>query len=180
MYYKKFMEGNMEVLTALRERRSIRAYLNKPIEDEKLERVLEAARISPTAKNRQEWKFIVVKNEEIKQRLLPAVKDRKFVVEAPVVIVACATEPTFVMPCGQPAYTVDLSIAMSYMILEAQELGLGTCWLGGFFEDQVKEILGVPGNVRVVAITPLGYPAEKPKARPRKMLEEIVCYDRYE
>jgi nitroreductase len=173
------MEVKMEVLTALRKRRSIRSYLNTPIEEEKLNKVLEAARISPTAKNRQEWKFIVVKSEEIKQRLLPAVKGRKFVVEAPVIIVACATESSFIMPCGQPAYTVDLSIAMSYMILEAQELGLGTCWLGGFFEDQLKEILEIPENVRVVAMTPLGYPGEKPFARPRKSLEEIVCYDKY-
>lgn len=169
----------MEVLTALRKRRSIRSYLNTPIEEEKLNKVLEAARISPTAKNRQEWKFIVVKNEEIKQRLLPAVKGRRFVVDAPVIIVACATESSFIMPCGQPAYTIDLSIAMSYMILEAQELGLGTCWLGGFFEDQVKEILEIPEYVRIVAMTPLGYPAEKPFARSRKDLVEIVCYDKY-
>lgn len=169
----------MEVLEALRERRSIRSYLNIPIEDEKLSRVLEAARISPTAKNRQEWKFIVVKDEEVKGRLLPAVNGRKFVVEAPVIIVACATESSFVMPCGQPAYTVDLSIAMSYMILEAQELGLGTCWIGGFSENQVKEVLEIPENVRVVAMTPLGYPAEKPNAKWRKTLEEIVCYDKF-
>jgi nitroreductase len=169
----------MDVLTALRERRSIRSYLNTPIEDEKLNKVLEAARISPSAKNKQEWKFIVVRDEEIKQRLLPAINGRKFVVDAPVIIVACATESSFVMPCGQLAYTIDLSIAMSYMILEAQELGLGSCWIGGFFENQVKEILRIPENVRVVALTPLGYPAEKPNARPKKMLEEIVCYDKY-
>jgi nitroreductase len=174
------MEGKMEVLTALRKRRSIRSYLKTPIEEEKLNKVLEAARISPTAKNRQEWKFIVVKSEDIKQKLLPAVKGRRFVVEAPVIIVACATESSFIMPCGQPAYTVDLSIAMSYMILEAQELGLGTCWLGGFFEDQVKEILEIPESVRVVAMTPLGYPGEKTFSRPRKSMEEIVCYDKYE
>ncbi|KMT22196.1 nitroreductase family protein [Clostridium cylindrosporum] len=169
----------MEVLKALRERRSIRLYLNTPIEDDKLRRVLEAARISPSAKNRQEWKFVVVKDEKTRQRLLPVVRERKFVVDAPVIIVACATESSFIMPCGQPAYTTDLSIAMSYMILEASELGLGTCWIGGFYEDQIKDILGIPENVRVVAMTPLGYPAEKPNTRPRKMLEEIVCYDRY-
>jgi nitroreductase len=170
----------MDVITALRERRSIRSYLETPIEEEKLLRVLEAARISPSAKNRQEWKFIVIRNEEVKQRLLPAVKERKFVVEAPVIIVACATESSFIMPCGQYGYTVDLSIALSYIMLEAQELGLGTCWLGGFFEEQVKEILGIPNEVRVVAITPLGYPAENPNAKPRKALEEIICYDKYE
>lgn len=170
----------MEVFEALKERRSVRAYSSTPIEDYKILKVLEAARISPSAKNRQEWKFIIVKNDKVKQRLLPAVKGRRFVVEAPVIIAACATEPSFIMPCGQHAYTVDLSIAMSYMILEAQELGLGTCWLGGFFEDQVKEVLEIPENVRVVAITPLGYPAEKPKEKPRRSLKEIVCYDKFE
>jgi nitroreductase len=170
----------MEVLRALKERRSIRAYLNTPIEDEKLNRVLEAARISPSAKNRQEWKFIVIKDEKIKQRLLPGVKGRKFVIEAPAIIVACATESSFIMPCGQYGYTVDLSIAMSYIMLEAQEVGLGTCWLGGFFEEQIKEVLEIPDGVRVVAMTPLGYPAENPNEKPRKSLEEIVCYDKYE
>jgi nitroreductase len=169
----------MDVLTALRERRSIRAFQNKQVEEEKLNRVLEAARLSPSANNRQEWKFIVVKDYELRQKLMEAAKGRKFVGEAPVIIVACGTECEKIMSGGQPAYTVDLSIAMAYMILEAQELGLGTCWLGGYYEDQVKEILGIPEHVRVVAMTPLGYPAENPEPKPRKALEEIVCYDKY-
>ena len=84
------------------------------------------------------------------------------------------------MMCGQYSYSVDLSIATAYMILAAYEQGLGTCWLGAFDENKAKEILGIPKEVRVVALTPLGYPAESPAARPRKSLGEIVCYDRFE
>jgi len=102
-----------------------------------------------------------------------------FVGQAPVFLVACGTDREGIMACGQYRYPIDLSIAMSFMILEAYELGLGTCWLGRFDEKQVKEILGIPEGVRVVAMTPLGYPAENPAPRPRKRLEEIVCYERY-
>ena len=102
-----------------------------------------------------------------------------FVADAPVVLVACATESSKIMTCGQPAYTVDLSIACSYMILQAWELGLGTCWLAAFREEEVKSILGIPEAVRVVAMTPLGYPERPVSPRPRKRLEEIVCFERY-
>jgi nitroreductase len=84
-----------------------------------------------------------------------------------------------IMPCGQPAYTVDVSIAFAYMILQACELGLGTCWIGAFKEDEVKEILSIPKQVRVVAISPLGYPTHKSPPRPRKDLDEIVCFEEY-
>jgi len=96
-----------------------------------------------------------------------------------VILVCCGTDPNAIMLCGQHRCTVDLSIATAYMILQAHELGLGTCWLGRFDEAQVKSILGIPDPVRVVAVTPLGYPAEQPVAKPRKKLAEIVCYDRY-
>jgi nitroreductase len=84
------------------------------------------------------------------------------------------------MMCGQPRYTVDVSIAMSFIILQARELGLGTCWIGAFDESSVKKILGIPDDVRVVAMTPLGYPIQDPVAKPRKKMEQIVCFDKYE
>jgi len=83
------------------------------------------------------------------------------------------------MSCGQLAGTVDTSIALSFVVLQAQELGLGTVWLGAFSEPQVKEILGIPKHVRVIALTPLGYPAEQPDAKPRKSVGEIIAYDRF-
>jgi len=170
----------MDVSEAIKLRRSIRSYQEKEIEKEKLNKVLEAARLAPSASNRQEWKFIVVKDKETKEKLAIAASDQTFITEAPIVLVACATESQSIMSCGQPRYTVDVSIAMSFIILQARELGLGTCWIGAFEEPSVKEILGIPNHIRVVAITPLGYPAEEPLAKPRKELEKIICFDKYE
>lgn len=169
----------MDVLSAIKGRRSIRNYKNQPVEDEKLMKVLEAARLSPSARNLQEWKFVVVKDKKTRELLSEAAGNQLSVKQAPVTIVACGTSPQGVMTCGQPRYTVDLSIATAYIILAAYEQGLGTCWLGHFYEDKVKEILGIPEDVRVVAMTPLGYPDEIPAQRPRKSLDEIVCYERY-
>lgn len=170
----------MDVLDAIKGRRSIRRYSPRMVEDEILEKVLEAARLSPSARNEQSWKFVIVKDQETKKKLVDAAGGQAFIGQAPVVIAACGTDPGAVMKCGQHRYSVDLSIATAYMILEAHELGLGTCWIGHFDEKKVKDILGIPANVRIVAITPLGYPDEAPSPRPRKKLEEIVCYERYE
>jgi nitroreductase len=169
----------MDVFTAISGRRSVRAYSDTGIEEDKLRRILEAARLSPSAKNIQDWKFIVVRDPATRKKLAEAAKGQTFVSEAPVVIVACGTEPEYVMSCGQHAYTIDLSIACAYMVLEAYDLGIGSCWLGAFYEDQVKDILGIPEKVRVVAMIPFGYPAETVAARPRKTLEEIVAYEKY-
>lgn len=168
----------MDVLSAIKGRRSIRKYSNKPVEEEKLLKVLEAARLSPSARNRQEWKFIVVRDDKTREELTEAI-GQPFVGEAPIILVCCGTESEGVMRGGQPRYTVDLSIATAYMILEAYEQGLGTCWLGSYDEGKVKEVLDIPEGVRVVSITPLGYPDESPSPRPRKELDEIVSYDRF-
>ncbi len=168
----------MDILSAIKGRRSIRKYSSRPVEDKKLLRVLEAARLSPSARNQQKWKFIVVKDSEIREELTEAI-GQPFVGEAPVILVCCGTEPESIMRGGQPRYTVDLSIATAYMILEAYMQGLGTCWLGSFDESMVKDVLDIPEKVRVVAITPLGYPAESPVQKPRKGLEEIISYDKY-
>ena len=169
----------MDVLSAIQGRRSIRKYSSKPVEEEKLLKVLEAARLSPSAKNLQEWRFIVVKDSETREKLTKEGIGQSFVGEAPIILVCCGTEANGIMKCGQPRYTVDLSIATAYMILEAYEQGLGTCWLGSFDENIVKKILDIPEDVRVVAITPLGYPSESPDQRPRKELNEIISYDKY-
>jgi nitroreductase len=170
----------MDVFEAITQRKSIRKYKDKEIEKEKLIKVLESARIAPSASNRQEWKFIVVKDENTRNKLVSAAHDQKFVGQAPVTIVACSTESERIMPCGQYAYTVDLSIAVSFMMLEATELGLGTCWLGAFDEEAVKEILGIPSDIRVPAMFTMGYADENPAARPRKALKDIVCHEKYE
>jgi nitroreductase len=164
----------MSVQTAIGERRTVRSYRDALVEDEKLNLVLEAARLSPSERNRQEWKFIVVKERETRRKLADAANGKEFVGEAPVSIVACASEAEYVMSCGQLTGTVDTSIAFSFLVLQAQEVGLGTCWLGAYSENEVKEILGMPRHVRVIAMTPLGYPAQVSEARPRKSLENSL------
>jgi nitroreductase len=169
----------MDVFEAISKRRSIRKYKDEPVDDEKLQNILECARIAPSAANRQEWRFIVVKNKETREKLAEAANNQQFVREAPVTIVACSTESERVMPCGQYAYIVDLSIAVSFMILEATEQGLGTCWLGAYDEVKVRNILQIPENVRVPAMFTLGVAAEEPHQRPRKHLSEIISSEKY-
>lgn len=171
----------MKVTEAITERRSIRSFSNRPVEEEKLLRVLEAGRLAPSARNMQDWRFVVVKDASLRQRLAEAARNQEFVGQAPIVVAACGTS-NYVMTCGQHTYPIDVAIAVDHMTLAAAEEGLGTCWIGAFYEDKVKEILGIPPTVRVVALLPLGYPAETSKTdkampKPRKSLGEIVVYD---
>jgi nitroreductase len=170
----------MDVFAAMSQRSSVRAYKTTEVEEDKLKRVLEAARLSPSASNRQEWKFIVIRDKDARKKLAKAAFGQSFIEEAPVVIVACGTESKAMLGCGQPTHTVDVSIACAYMILQAYELGLGTCWIGAFREGETKKILSIPEHVRVVAMTPLGYPNQPPSKKLRKSLDQIVCYEKYE
>jgi len=170
----------MDVFTAISQRCSVRAYKPTDVEEDKLKKVLEAGRLSPSASNRQDWKFIVVKDKGSRKKLAKAAFGQSFIGEAPVVIVACGTEPKTMLACGQPAHTVDVSIAFAYMILQAYELGLGTCWIGAFSEDEAKKILSIPEPIRVVGMTPLGYPDQPPSQKSRKTLDQVVCYEKYE
>ncbi|HEX2938575.1 MAG TPA: nitroreductase family protein [Ruminiclostridium sp.] len=168
----------MDVMDAIKLRRSVRKYSSKPIEEEKLNAVLEAARLAPSASNFQGWRFVAVTDKEKITRLKEACGDQEQVGMAPAVIVVCETYHRM-MACGQPAETIDASIAMSFMLLEAREQGLGTCWIGLFYEDKVKAVLDIPDDVSVVAVTPLGYPDDEPPARPRKTFSEVISYNKY-
>lgn len=171
----------MDVFEAIKTRRSIRKYKTRPIEEEKLKKVLEAVRISPSACNFQPYKFIVVKDAKIRNKLIPACRNQRFLAEAPVIIAGCTYPEKAYQKMGGDGNSseVDLAIAFDHLTLAAWELGLGTCWIGAFAEDEVKQILEVPENVHVVALTPLGYPDESPQMRNRKSLEELVSYDRF-
>ena len=170
----------MDVSVAISQRCSVRVYKATDVEEDKLKKVLEAARLSPSASNRQDWKFILVRNKETRKRLAKAAFGQSFIAEPPIVIVACGLEPKTMLACGQPMHTIDVSIAFAYMILQAYELGLGTCWIGAFKEDETKKILGIPEHIRVVAMTPLGYPNQPPSQKIRKSLDQIICYEKYE
>lgn len=170
----------MDVFDAIRQRCSVRAYQMIDVEEDKLKRILEAGRLSPSASNLQDWKFIVVRDRETRKKLAKAAFGQSFIGQAPVVIVACGTEPKAMLACGQPTHTVDVSIAFAYMILQAYELGLGTCWIGAFSEEEARKALNIPEQIRVVAMTPVGYPDQPPSQKSRKPLDQIVCYEKYE
>jgi nitroreductase len=162
----------MGVFDTIKDRRSIRTYKGERIPKDKLEKLLEAARLAPSAANRQNWKFIVVENEQIKNQLVTACNNQAFV----------GTASHIIAGIGDPAqkwHQVDLAIALEHIVLEAVELELGTCWIGAFNEEEVKKILKIPQDRKVIALLTVGIPAESPAARPRKALEEIVAYNEY-
>ncbi|MCL7413163.1 MAG: nitroreductase family protein [ANME-2 cluster archaeon] len=167
----------MDVQKAIQLRRSIRAYDPREVEEDKLMRVLESGRLSPSAGNRQERRFIIIRDANTRKLLGEAAGNQRFVAEAPVVIAACSVEKEYVMSCGQLAYPIDTAIAVDHMTLQAVEEGLGTCWIGAFNEKKVKEILQIPDDVRVVSLLPLGYPSTVPQSKPRKRLDEIVMWE---
>jgi nitroreductase len=169
----------MEVQKAIQSRRSIRAYDSREVEEEKLLRVLESGRLSPSAGNRQERRLVIIQDAKTRKLLSEAAKGQKFVAEAPVVIAACSVETEYIMACGQLAYPIDTAIAVDHMSIAAVEEGLGTCWIGAFDEIKVKEILDIPESVRVVSLLTLGYPSAIPRPTQRKNLNEIVMREKW-
>ncbi len=168
----------MDVHEAIRTRCSVRDYTTDAIPEETLLRVLEAARLAPSSSNRQEWRFIVVRDEARKKRLAEAANNQTWIADAPVIIGAVATDPASIMTCGVPRYAVDLTIAVDHMTLAAVQEGLGTCWIGSFSQERVREILGVDKSCMVLTILPMGYPVAKSGgAKSRKRLEQIVRYE---
>ncbi|NQT67580.1 MAG: nitroreductase family protein [Actinobacteria bacterium] len=165
----------------IEKRKSIRSYKPQDVEEEKLNYILQAFRKAPSAKNLQPWKLIIVKDKKKISDLSIACNNQTFLSEAPILIVACAKEDEAygVMGGYMNSYSVDIALALEHLILAATEKGLGTCWIGAFKEKLVKDLLDVPDNVRVVAITPVGYPAVEGRIRGRKPISEIVCYDKY-
>jgi nitroreductase len=170
----------MDIMEAIKKRCSVRSYRDQPVEKEKIDKILEAARLAPSASNRQEWRFVVVQDKDVRRRLVKAAKGQAFVGEAPVIIACCAKTDNHIMTCGQMCYPIDMAIAIEHMVLEATEEGLGTCWVGAFYEDQVKEILDIPKDVRAVELLAIGYPAKPASGhKDRLSIEDIVMYERW-
>jgi len=171
----------LELWDALRTRRSIRKYKKDSVSDEKIEKVLEAARIAPSADNKQPWSFVVVRSKEKIRELGEATyPGSEFIGNAPVVVVACANpEKCGVRMDGVKYFMVDIGIAFQQLILAAWELGLGTCWVADIQEDKIRKALDLPSQIVPVALTPLGYPDEKPNMTPRKGLADIVRNERW-
>ncbi len=169
------------LLGIISKRKSIRGYLDKEVENEKLDYLIEAFRLAPSAKNLQPWKLIVIKDKNIIKELIPACKNQVFIGEAPIVIAACAFEEEAYGTMGGylNSYPLDIGIAFEHLILAAAEQGLGTCWIGAFLEEEVKKVLKVPEKVRVVALTPVGYPNDTGRDKPRKKTGEIVSLNKF-
>lgn len=167
----------MDFLELVNARYSVRSYLDKPVAEEVLARILEAVRLAPSGANRQPWRFVVVRDTETRKRLATACNGQQFIAQAPVVIAGCGLMPDRIMRCGIPGDPIDLAIAMEHLALAATAEGLGSCWIGAFEQDKVRAVLGVPETARVVEVMTLGYPADAPNTKNRKSLSEIVCYD---
>ena len=159
----------MDVYETIKTRKSVRAFISMDVPEQTLMRLLDAARLAPSASNRQEWRFVIVRDPATRKKLAAAARNQKFVGEAPVVLACCAETNEHIMTCGQPCYPIDVAIAMDHLMLCATAEGLGTCWIGAFDEAQVKEILCVPKGVRVVGLLPAGYP-KNPAAEPKSRL----------
>jgi nitroreductase len=166
----------MAVLEAIRKRYSCRNYLEKSIEKEKLNEILEAARLAPSAKNLQDWRFVVVTDKDKKKKIAEAANNQMFLEKAGAIIVAC-TNGNYVMRCGQAAGVIDVSIALEHICLQATELGLATCWIGAFYPEKVKHIVGIPDDITIVELLAVGYPADKFKEPSREPIEKIVCFN---
>ena len=169
----------MTVLEAIKKRYSCRNYLEKNIEKEKLDQILEAARLAPSAKNLQGWRFIIVTDKDKKRKLAEAANNQMFLEKAGAIIVAC-TISDYVMRCGQPAGVIDVAIALEHICLQAAELGLATCWIGAFYPEKVKPIVGIPPDITVVELMAIGYPADKPRISGREPVEKIACLETWQ
>jgi len=165
----------MSLLDMILSRRSIRNYENKEIPQEILRQVLEAGRQAPSAANRQPIRFVVVTDIEVKNELSKSLFG-KHVKNAPMVIVGCADEESLLT--GKWA-VVDTTIALQNIVIAAWTFGIGSCWIGSFSEEKVKELLRIPDKWRIVALLTLGYPAEQPKAKNRKPFEELYSFNKF-
>ena len=167
----------MEFSELIEKRYSARAYKSDPVEDDKLQQVLEAARLAPTAANLQPFQLIVIHTAG-REAELKRIYSRDWFVQAPLVICACGIPGQgWVRKDGKSYNDVDVAIVMDHLILAATNLGLGTCWIAAFDPPAAREVLDLPDDVEPIAFTPLGYPADEPGRQKRKALSELVRYE---
>ncbi len=180
----------MEFRSLVESRSSVRTYQKKPVEEEKLNYVLECARLAPSWANGQCWRFVVIRDPDVRKKVAATSLLNRWLKTAPVILVACADPKESGTRNGLHYFCVDVGIAFEHIVLAAADVGLGTCWLGAFDEKQVKTVLGIPKQIRVVALSPLGYPAKRTslfgkiiktiaRSKRRKPLEDFVHYDHW-
>lgn len=178
----------MEFIEVIKSRKSVRSFIKKDISQDKIEYICNCARLAPSWMNKQCWHFIVVKNPEKINNLAKASIINRWLKKVPIIIIACA-DPLSSGKKNEIDYSnVDVAIAFEHMILAATDIGLGTCWIGGFDNEKVKRILEIPPRIKIIAMTPIGYPLNEEKIidrgkkiiirnTKRKSLSEIIHYD---
>jgi nitroreductase len=150
-----------------------------PIEKEKLDRVIEAARLAPSAKNLQDWRFVIVTDEKLRKDVAMACNEQMFIATAPAVIIGCSNSD-YTLRCGLKIASIDVSIAMEHIALAATAEGLATCWIGSFYPEKLKPVVGIPDRVEIVEVMPIGYPADKETHRPRENADKMFCFDKWQ
>jgi nitroreductase len=172
-------EERMGLLPEIEKRASVRDYTDQPVSDETLARILEAGRLAPSAKNRQSWRFVAIIDSDVRARIQDAAFGQEYVGQAPAIIALCTTNIEYKMPNGQLSYPIDLALAGSFMMLQAQHEGLGSCLVTTFREDDVKSILTVPYSMRVVLLLTVGHPAAEAERLHRLPFDRVVSYDHW-
>ena len=168
----------MEVIEAIKTRRSIRKFKSEPLQEEHLKKILKAAQQAPSAGNKQPWQFIVVRDPDTKARLGKIARNQTWISKASVIIVALAMDKKSPQIYEKWAER-DVMIAVEHMVLSAWSLGYGTCWIGAFTEKDIKDLLGIPQEMTVINLLPIGVPDVNPEKRSRKPFEEIFHYEKY-
>jgi len=168
----------------IRTRRSVRAFKRDPVPEDVMSKVLDAARIAPSGSNRQPWRFILVTDEVLKQKMISACNNQEFIAQAPVIVVACGQRLRLNRGgyMGEMSTLLDVAIAFTHLVLAARAEGLGTCWIGAFSNDEIKKLLQIPNEYEVVAATPLGFPENEnafSETTERKTLDEIVSMNKF-
>lgn len=165
----------MDIYDLIEKRRSVRVFREDPIPSESMDKLKNAMRLAPSAHNAQSYKFILVTEPELKKQIAEAASSQRFIATAPVVIVAVSTMPEDTLSSGISTFAMDVAIALDHLTLVAVEENLGTCWIGSFDEDPIKQLLSIPDECKVVAIMPIGTPYDDPAVKSRKKIGELFC-----
>ena len=169
----------MTVFEVIKKRYSCRAYIDKPVEQDKLDQIFEAAREAPSAKNLQDWRFVVVTDKKIKQQVAGCTNHQDTFGQAGAIITACSVCKD-TMKCGQQIAPIDVSISLEHIALMATELDLATCWIGSFDAEKVKQVLAIPKDIAIIELMALGYPEKDSRQTTREPVKNTVCYDKWQ
>jgi nitroreductase len=169
----------MDIIKEIKNRVSIRKFKNQKIDRSVLDRILEAGRSAPSAKNRQPWRFIVIDDEPLKQKIEKAAYGQDYVGNAGAIIAACSTNIEYEMPNGQNSYPIDISFAVSFMMMQTEHEGLGSCVVTTYDEKEIKSILTVPYSMRVVMLLLVGVPEDRYSESVRKNLNQVSAYNHW-